>query len=56
MPTFYFSKLYFADFEGIEVHSRKVFNVPKEKTAISKDSEESVGPMVSRTVRLLTNY
>ena len=42
---------YFAhsDFEGIEVHSRKVFNVPTEKTAATKDSEESIGPMVRDT-------
>ena len=35
-----------SDFEGIEVHSRKVFNVAKEKTTAPKDSEESIGPMV----------
>ena len=35
-----------SDFEGIEVHSRKVFNVAKEKTTAPKDSEEPIGPMV----------
>jgi len=37
-----------ADFEGIEVHSRRVFNVAKEKTTAPKDSEEPIGPMVDR--------
>lgn len=35
-----------SDFEGIEVHSRRVFNVAKEKTTAPKDSEEPIGPMV----------
>jgi len=34
-----------ADFEGLEVHSRKVFNVAKEKTQPVK-ADESIGPMV----------
>lgn len=36
-----------SDYEGIEIHSRKVFNVPKERTSHAK-TEESVGPMVDR--------
>lgn len=34
-----------AEFEGIEIHSRKVFNVRKEKTTKST-TDESIGPMV----------
>ena len=38
-----------ADFEGIEVHSRKVFNNPKDKTTIKENpAEESLGPMVRK--------
>ena len=36
-----------SDYEGIEIHSRKVFNVAKGKTTITK-TEESLGPMVCR--------
>ncbi|XP_029186129.1 DNA-directed RNA polymerase I subunit RPA12-like [Acropora muricata] len=36
-----------SDYEGIEIHSRKVFNVAKGKTTITK-TEESLGPMVDR--------
>ena len=37
----------FADFEGIEIHSRKVFNVPKEKMIQARAVDESIGPMVN---------
>ena len=39
-----------ADFEGIEVHSRTVFNTVKEKTTATKQADESVGPMVSSKI------
>ena len=39
-----------ADFEGIEVHSRKVFNIVKEKTTTTKQADESVGPMVNSKI------
>ena len=40
-----------ADFEGIEVHSRKVFNTVKEKTTTTtKQADESVGPMVNSKI------
>ena len=39
-----------ADFEGIEVHSRKVFNTVKEKTTATKQADESVGPMVNSKI------
>ena len=44
----YFSLYFlcFTEFEDIEVHSRKVFNIPKEKANALKDSEEPIGPMV----------
>ena len=44
----YFSLYFlcFTEFEDIEVHSRKVFNIPKEKATALKDSEEPIGPMV----------
>ena len=38
----------FADFEGIEIHSRKVFNVPKEKMIQARTVDESIGPMVNK--------
>ena len=38
----------FADFEGIEIHSRKAFNVPKEKTTQAKAVDKSIGPMVNK--------
>ncbi|CAH3149527.1 unnamed protein product [Pocillopora meandrina] len=37
-----------SEFEDIEVHSRKVFNIPKEKATALKDSEEPIGPMADR--------
>jgi len=39
-----------ADFEGIEVHSRKVFNTVKEKTTTTKQADESVGPIVNSRI------
>ena len=39
-----------ADFEGIEVHSRKVFNTVKEKKTTTKQADESVGPMVNSKI------
>jgi hypothetical protein len=35
------------EFEGIEVHSRKVFNEVKEKKANAEDGDDPIGPMVS---------
>ena len=40
------------EFEGIEVHSRKIFNVVKEKASPSNATEESAGPMVGHYVTL----
>ena len=39
-----------ADFQGIEIHSRKVFNTVKEKATTAKHADESVGPMVNSKI------